>query len=424
MAVRTPSGKKRDLLVSVWPLKDSSGRITHFVGVERDITEELQRESRLAQAEKMETLGRFAAFVAHDFRNLLSVIETSLASMAARAGGNTGVWEDNIATIRGAVRSADDLICNLLGFARRAPMRRVRCDLNEVISDAEAMVRRLLPPSISMTLDLSSDPLPVYCDKGRLQHVLLNLCLNARDAMMAGGELSIRTGAQLIDEVAKRKWPWAFVGRAVFFSVTDTGCGIDPEVLENVFDPFFTSKGPERGAGLGLASVLGTARQHDGFVHVASKPGEGSAFTVYLPLSEVPCASGEDEIPTPRGRAVGATVTADRGTRLVIIADDLPEFRSTAAGLLSSYGFQPKTAANWEDLWVLLNERSPDGILLDWNLGGEPDLAAVEQLLECGHRVFVITGEAEDARQRIDAPVFQKPFDWEELLRVLEGGYQ
>ncbi|NOZ95661.1 MAG: EAL domain-containing protein [Acidobacteria bacterium] len=421
MAVQTYDGRERDLLVSVWPLKDAAGRITHFVGVERDITEELKRESRLAHAEKMETLGAFAAEVAHDFRNMLSVIDTAVANLAT-ADECTGLpREENVATIRRAVRSAHDLIRNLLGFARRAPLTREARDLSEVISKAGPILRRLLPASISVRLELARKPLPVSCDSGRLEHALLNLCSNARDAMPEGGELTIRTGSRLIDQKTVEAQPWTFAGEAVFFSVTDTGCGIDPGALEKVFDPFFTSKGPDKGTGLGLASVLGTARQHGGFVDVVSAQGEGSTFTIFLPRLEGTWKDGEGETMDASKAPRLPASDAQRVAPCVVVADDLPEFLSTAAALLRSYGFEPVTTGRWEELWKVLNERSPEAILLDWTLGGEASPAEVERLQKLGHRVIILTGDAENARGRTDAPVFEKPFDWEAVLQMLAG---
>ncbi len=383
-------------------------------------------QGRSARAERMGALGVFAAGIAHDLRNLLSIMEAALDALPCSSADKADEGNGAFRALRETLQSADHLTQDLLGFARRIPMEFKVKDLNTVILSGENLFRQVLPTSITLRLELAAEVLPVNCDQRRLEHALLNLCSNARDAIPKGGTITIRTGTRTITPTMLERWEWAFPGEAVFFSVADTGEGIPAELLPKIFDPFFTTKA-SKGAGIGLASVLGTAKQHGGFVDVDGGYGRGAEFTVYLP-----------RFGDAKG-LLGAGILSDelRGTResndrpmeslgRVVIADDLDGFRATASALLESYGVTVATAGDWEALENLVTARkrgSKFTVLLDWSLGGEPRPDRVVWLQAHGCRVVILTGDDVDAvRAKIAAPVFGKPVLWDDLLEHLREG--
>ena len=241
-------------------------------------------EEQLSQQQRLETVGQLAAGIAHDFNNLLTGISgfTLLVHDAAPEGSST---RDDLAEVLKLCKRAADLIHQLLAFSRRQPLHPVMLNINETITELSKMLQRLLDAHLAVTYDLSTPLHMVQVDPGQFEQVLVNLAINARDAMPDGGQLTIATGNVVLDETYAASHVGVTPGVYVLLAVTDTGSGMGASVMEHIFEPFFTTKGIGKGTGLGLATVYGIIKQHGGHIRVESTPGHGTTFNVYWPAS-------------------------------------------------------------------------------------------------------------------------------------------
>jgi PAS domain S-box-containing protein len=382
--------------------------------VARDVTDHRATEAQLRHAQKMEAVGQLAGGVAHDFNNLLLAIlaNTGLASDYA---SSTPELVEHLTEIEGAAQRAADLTKQLLAFSRRQPLRPVSVDLNERLRGLMKMLRRLLPESISIDLTAGHGLRSVNADPSQLEQVIVNLCVNARDAMEQGGQLTIETENVLIDGRYCESHPWARPGRYVLLSVTDTGCGMTAEVRERAFEPFFTTKAANQGTGLGLATVYGIVQQHDGLVHLSSEPGAGTTFKIYLPAHE------------PLAAAVGSNLEQlpPRGQETILLAEDEEQVRNPVVQILERAGYRTIAVANGLEAVAFVRDRKEELIhlvILDVvmpGLGG-PETWQRLRALRPGLRVLFTSGYADDRyRQSLPpgAELLEKPFRAEELLR-------
>ena len=284
--------------------------------------ERQQVELQLRQSQKMEAVGLLAGGVAHDFNNILQamLIQIDLVGIEPGLGADA---RDSVEQLRLSARRAADLTRQLLMFSRRQVMQPRQLDLNEVVTDVTRMLQRIIGEDVRLQLDLHPAPLPTRADVGMLEQVLMNLAVNARDAMPAGGQITLATTPALVDEQLARLHPDAAPGRYVCLRVDDTGVGIPPDVLPRIFEPFFTTKPPGKGTGLGLATVFGIVKQHQGWLTVCSDPGRGARFEVFLPAA-VAAARPEPPRPTLAGARGGhetvLVVEDDRAVLLMIRA--------------------------------------------------------------------------------------------------------
>jgi PAS domain S-box-containing protein len=326
--VAYPDGRQVLLDIAVSPLRDD-GTTVGLIIVGRDVTEQDRLEEELRQSHKLEAVGRLAGGIAHDFNNLLTVVLGNLELV--RTGAATGAEADEMlgATER-AARQAAALTKQMLGFARRQPIRTSAVDLNVLVRESISLLRRTIDPRIVICFNPAAELRPATADPVQVQQVLMNLCLNARDAMPDGGTLTIETAPAEAPAGAR---PF------VRLSVADTGVGMTPEVRAKIFDPFFTTKGVGEGTGLGLAVVYGVAKAHRGWVDVTSAPGAGSRFDVYLPCAAEregePRADGADRADAPKG-----------GGETVLVADDEAAVRQLAQAALESAGYRVLVAAD------------------------------------------------------------------------------
>ena len=298
----------------------------------RDVTERDRLEEQLRQSSKMEAVGRLAGGIAHDFNNLLTVILGNLELL--RSGADPVEAAELMATSERAARQAAELTRQMLGFARRQPVRVAVVDLNGLLRESLGMLRRSIDPRIAVRFVPAPDLRAVAADPVQFQQVVMNLCLNARDAMPDGGTLTVETANATAPPAARaeNRCP----DGCVRLSVTDTGVGMTDEVRAKVFEPFFTTKDVGKGTGLGLAVVYGVAQAHGGWVECHSQPGRGSRFEVYLP-----CAAVEAAAPL----AVAAAPAPDRGRgETVLVADDEPGVRELAKAALQMNGYRVLTA--------------------------------------------------------------------------------
>lgn len=298
---------------------------------------------QMARIERLESVGQLASGIAHDLNNLLVVLlcngELLLSADPPLPGRAAGL----VGEMLQASKRAASLTRQLLVFASKQPSAPIPLDLNERIDGLLALLRRTIPEHVRIDFIPGHDLGTVSCDPAQLDQVILNLAVNAADAMPDGGRLTIETENVLINGDYTRLHPWARPGRFVLLSVTDTGCGMDPETQQHVFEPFFTTKGPGKGTGLGLATVYGIVRRHQGLVHLYSEPGQGTTFKVYLPIVERSARSV--------GRKVARGGTG-RGERLLLAEDD-EGVRRVTTRLLEEAGYRVVPACSGEEALAL-----------------------------------------------------------------------
>jgi PAS domain S-box-containing protein len=390
--------------------------------VARDVTAHRAIEAQLRHSQKMEAVGKLAGGVAHDFNNLLLAI-LSNAGLARDESAQPSEIHEHLVEIEAAAQRAADLTRQLLSFSRRQPLRPVPVDLNELVRGLMKMLRRLLPESIGIDSIPGHQLATVSADPSQLEQVIVNLCVNSRDAMERGGQLTIETENVLFNARYCEQHPWAKPGRYVLLSVTDTGVGMSAEVRDRAFEPFFTTKGPHHGTGLGLSTVYGIVQQHDGMVHVYSEPGMGTTFKVYLPAHAraVETVGNKLEPLPPRGRET------------ILLVEDEDQVRSAVVQILKRGGYDTIAASNGLDAIALLRERTEPIhlVFLDVVMPGLGGPETWEQIsaIRPGMRVLFTSGYTDDRYgQRLPpgAELLEKPFRAEDLLRrvrkVLDEG--
>ena len=336
VVVRRKDGSPLTLEMST-RLIERDGVPVGFQGIARDVTERKRLEAELHQALKMEGIGRLAGGIAHDFNNLLTAIlgQAELARLALDDGDQPRTELDQIA---GSARRAADLTRQLLMFARKEVTRPEPMSLNELVLGIDKLLRRLIGEDIAlMTMPAAGLGL-VLADRGQMEQVLVNLAVNARDAMPHGGRLTVETANVTLDEAYARQRPDVAPGPHVMLAVSDSGSGIAPEVMAHIFEPFFTTKDAGKGTGLGLATCYGIVRQNQGHIAVYSEVGRGSTFRVYLPRVEgvagrpAPVKAPPDEMPT--------------GTETIVLAEDEPRVRGLIGATLRRAGYTVLEARN------------------------------------------------------------------------------
>jgi PAS domain S-box-containing protein len=338
--------------VAISPIRDAAQRVTHFVGVLTDVTARRQLEAQFFQAQKMEAVGRLAGGVAHDFNNLLSVI-LSYAEMIGSDLKPDDPLRGDIEQIRIAAVRATDLTRQLLAFSRQQVLEMRVVNLNEILGGMEKMLGRLLGADIEVTMLTERVLGNVQADPGQLEQVIMNLAVNARDAMPRGGKLTLETANIVLDEAYAATHHDVTVGAYVELAVTDTGSGMSKETLTKVFEPFFTTKERGKGTGLGLATVFGIVKQSGGHVFVYSEPDRGTTFKVYLPRV------GGTSAPLPSHAPQPSAPDADGGT--ILLVEDEEQVRTIACTILRRQGYVVLVASNGGEA-LLICEQHPANI--------------------------------------------------------------
>jgi signal transduction histidine kinase len=365
-------------------------------------------EEQLRQAQKMEAVGQLAGGIAHDFNNLLTVIAGYGALARQRIGEGPGAEE--LTAIEHATERAAQVTSQLLAFSRRQVLEPAVLDLNEVAGGLAPMLGRLIGDDVALTIETADDLAPVLADRGQLGQVILNLAVNARDAMPVGGTLTIAT--RMLDD------------RRVGLIVSDTGVGMDPAILQRAFEPFYTTKDAGRGTGLGLATVHGIVEQSGGHVTVDSEPGRGTTFTVSLPPAEPVEADGARPAPAAKaGERLG-------GSETVLLCEDEEGVRRLVEHILASNGYRLLVAAlPSEALRLAADHDQPIDVLVTDVIMPEmagPELAERVQAIRPGLRTLFVSGyTAETLRDRGRVPqgsaFLAKPFEAATLLSALRG---
>jgi PAS domain S-box-containing protein len=371
----------RWLQVVADPMLRADGGFTGAVFILSDITERKRLEEQLRQSQKMEAVGRLAGGVAHDFNNLLTAVTGNISLLLAGTPEDHPDRELLLAIDRAAWRAAE-LTGQLLKFSRRSTPRLQPTDLRSCLDEIAALISRTIDPRISLEVHSASDLWLVQADAGQINQVLMNLCLNARDAMPEGGHLLLEADNAVVDEGQARQSAQARTGEFVRLRVSDTGHGIAPEVMPHIFEPFFTTKGLGEGTGLGLATVFGVVGQHRGWVECSSLVKEGTCFTVYLPRSEA----------TAQGNLSAIAPTSLLGTETILLADDDPMVRTVGHEILRRHGYEVLPADNGEQaVDIYRQEKDHIGlVILDLSMPRVSWRDTLQRLLQINPRVRVL----------------------------------
>ncbi|HEX9374234.1 MAG TPA: response regulator [Roseiflexaceae bacterium] len=398
-------------------LISEDGQPVGVQGIARDIgerrraeEERRQLEDQLLQAQKMESIGTLAGGVAHDFNNMLTAIIGNIQLVledTPRDSADYPLLEE----IEKAATRATSLTRQLLTFSRRQPIERRTIDLNTTISELSQMLRRIIGEDVQIEMRLAPNMSPVFADPAQVQQVVMNLAVNARDAMPNGGRLLIATGELTLDELACRNYPWTCPGPYAQLIVSDTGIGIDAETLHRIFEPFFTTKERGKGTGLGLSVVYGIVKQHEGFVQVSSDSGQGTTFTIYLPVpAAVWDAQSPELAPAVRG-----------GSETILVAEDEESLRYLAATVLERLGYTVLLAEDGLDAVNLFDDHHAriDLVILDLvmpRFGGRDALERM-RAIRPDLRALFVTGYDDSAGPTLSASsaipgttLLQKPY--------------
>jgi signal transduction histidine kinase/CheY-like chemotaxis protein len=397
------------------PVRNENNAVTHYIAIKRDITRELELEERSRQTQKIDSIGRLAGGVAHDFNNILTTIlgNSELALMQLPPDAPL---RSNLESIQEGAERGANLTRQLLAFARRQVIEPRLVKLNDLILNLNKMLQRLIGEDIKLVTEAAPDLPPIKADPGQIEQVLLNLAVNARDAMPEGGTLTIRTAEVTLDEdYATRHL--IMPGDYVMVSVTDTGAGMTDEVKRHIFEPFFTTKEQGKGTGLGLATCFGIVQQSNGHIHCDSQTGKGAEFRIYLP----PVHGKEEAVVDLEAPAV-----LPRGTETVLLAEDEPSLRRLMARVLRMQGYSILEAADGNEALSLAQANGPKIKLLvtDVIMPGLSGKMLAEWLTEVNHgvKVLFISGYINNAAVRgaMSKPgtfFLQKPFNPHDLAK-------
>ena len=411
-------GSQYTVDTSLSPIRDKAGMIVNFVGVQRDITEELKMEQRYLQAQKMEAIGRLAGGVAHDFNNLLTAIMgyADILSDKVDPGGNQTA---DVNEIKRAAERAAGLTRQLLAFSRKQVMQPLILNLNGIVRDMERMLKPLIGEDIELVNSL--DPLlgAVRADPGQIEQVIMNLVVNARDAMPNGGRLLLATRNAEIGAAYARQHPGIQSGPFVILTVSDTGTGISEEVLPHLFEPFFTTKEEGKGTGLGLATVYGIVKQSGGYITSKSELGKGTSFEILLPRleSKVEEAEGAKE-----------PESATQGTEKILLVEDNEMVRDLANKVLSNQGYDVSVAKNPDEAIEYSSgfREEIDMLITDVVMPGMGGRELMERIKSSrpGIKVLLISGYTDasfisEGKLAQGAAFLQKPFSPRTLVRAV-----
>ncbi len=406
----------RYLMRMAEPLTVATARIVLFHQDEDAEAERAAIDKRVAQRQRLESLGQLAGGVAHDFNNLLTVVMANASLL--KDDETSSERRDELQVIVDAACRAASMTRRLLALGQQQPLWVVPVQIEEELERITEVVRRVLPARIKLSLEVEPDLSPVLADATQIEQVLLNLCLNARDAMELGGDLTVSARPAKIEPKCVATHPWAQPGDYIRIDVTDTGHGMHADVVERIFEPFFTTKEKDKGSGLGLAVCHGIAEQHGGHLSVTSDEGRGTTFELLLPIAHGVAASTAPATP--------GTSVAPKGTEKILVADDERHVRRAIERVLSAAGYDVTTVEDGQSAVNAAQAETFDLVMLDAIMSVMGGREAYEKIRESTPDVRVLFASgygAEELRSRLtaesDAVFLAKPFRPEVLLNAI-----
>lgn len=422
---RRKDGTLYEETATISPIRDQNGRIVNYVAVKRDVTGETTLQKQLFHAQKMEAIGTLAGGIAHDFNNLLQAI-LGYSDLLLMKKGPRDLDRKRLEVIQHAARDGAALVSRILTFSRKAESRTRPIDLNAEIRKAQELLRRTVPRMIEIKLMLAEDLQIIDADPAQVEQVLLNLAVNAQHAMPDGGQLLIETSNVSLSDEYFRTHLGAKPGHYVLLTVSDTGVGVEPDVLDRMFEPFFTTKTNGEGTGLGLAMVHGIVSQHGGYIRCYSEPGRGTSFKIYLPVSRtesLPSLAETREMPA-------------FGTETILIVDDDDRIRDISQQMIEMGGYKVLTAPSGEEALKIyrLRKNEISLVILDLIMPGMGGKRCLRELLRIDPdvRVLVASGFSSndltfDEKEAGARGFVSKPYDAKDVLgairNVLDKGH-
>jgi two-component system cell cycle sensor histidine kinase/response regulator CckA len=406
-------------LASIAPVKDGD-TITNFVAVKEDITERRELEEQLRQSQKMQAIGQLTGGIAHDFNNLLAIVMGNLQLLAERVGRDAKARE-YLDDALWSVRRGGELTHRLLAFARKQPLKPAVIDLNDVVRGMTELLRRTLGGNVRIEEMLASNLWKALADRGELERAVVNLAVNARDAMHGAGTLALETRNALLDEDYAEQFEEVTPGEYVLLAITDTGEGMPPEIIQRVFEPFFTTKETGKGSGLGLSMVYGFVKQSGGHISIYSRIGQGTCVKLYLPRAHSSGARPNEDNADVRSEALGEKV--------VLVVEDEAKLRKVAVNMLERLGLRSLQAETAKDALELLAASHVDVLFTDIELPGGmngTELAEAAHRLDPQIKVLFTTGYAREALLQGNwlhqtVPWLLKPYSHRELGHELKA---
>jgi two-component system, cell cycle sensor histidine kinase and response regulator CckA len=404
-------------LALIAPVKDTEGNIAHFVAVKEDITRRKAIDEQLRQSQKLHAVSQLTGGIAHDMNNLLAIIIGNLELLQVHVGGDTKKIDEFLTDALWSARRGAELTYQLLAFARRRPLHPEAFNLNEVVEGMSDLLRRTLGASIDIHVHLAPDLWEARADRGEVERALLNLAVNARDAMTHGGVLTLETGNAALDEEFTEQYPEVTAGDYVLFAVADTGTGMPPEILERVLEPFFTTKKAGKGSGLGLSMVYGFVKQSGGHFSIYSDSGHGTTVKLYLPRAAMAVSHPDAVAKEPDHTFAG---------KVVLVVEDEAKLAKITVHMLETLAFRVATAENATQALQRLEQLGRiDVLFTDLDLpGGMNGAELVEEVRRRHPDVHIIctTGYAKDAVLRnwplpAGTPLITKPYSQSTLAQ-------
>ncbi len=413
--------KEKNFKITSSPIKNSKGEIISTIEMYEDITEQKKIEEQLLQSQKMESIGTLAGGVAHDFNNIITAI-IGFASVINRRMDDNDPSKQFIEQIQTAAENAASLTSRLLTFSRKQQINPVAARLNEIITNVEKLLYRIIGEDIDFRTVLADEDMYIMADSNQLEQVFINLIGNSRDAMPKGGELVLTTGPVFIADDFIRTHGFGKPGSYAMISVSDSGTGMDDATREKIFEPFFTTKDVDKGTGLGLSIIYGIIKQHNGYIDVQTSPGEGTIFKIYLPIVNTPAYTisevrQTDSLPV-------------RGTETILVAEDNEMILKLITTVLTEYGYNVITACDGEDALnkYIESKDSIDLVISDLVMPKKSgrDLHNEIKILDPDIKILFLSGYSEELMHREDIieqdiNLMSKPVNTNDLLKKIRG---